>query len=121
MEIGKKNIKMTKVSMNMRNIIKEGNWFNNPSKMYAFAASVHLKKFKNGETPPLVNIEENSGMAANTFDPDQYLAKLVRIYCPKAEKINDTIESWINSGFEIMYENYSQSGTFDLDDYFPRD
>ena len=121
METGKKNIKLTKISVRMRKIIKDESWFNSPSKMYAFAVSVHLKKFKSGEAPSLVDIDAETGLAANTFDPDQDLSKLVRIYHPSAEKNNDTIESWINSGFEIMYANYIQSTFFDLEDYFPEE
>ena len=59
METGKKNIKLSKSAYNMRDIINENDWFIRPDKLYAFAVAVHLKKFKNGEDPPITNIEEN--------------------------------------------------------------
>jgi len=119
MKTGIQNIKLTRLAVLARGNVKdEDKWFKHPSQLYSFAVAVHLEKFPDGDLATIGELDPDRGLAANTFDPNGNLEKLVKIFRPKAEFVNDTLQNWINSGLEIMHKNYQESGRFDLDDFY---
>ena len=122
MKSGIKNIALTSFAILARNNIRDQDkWFDHPSQLYSFAVAVHLKNFPDGDLASIGDLDNSTGMAINTFDPEGNMGKLVKIFRPKAEAINDTLQNWINSGLEIIYDKYQESGRFDLGDYFALD
>ena len=111
---------MTLNSQLIRKNLKDDNWFygKNANHLYSFAVAVHLNKYPNGDIADIGDLDNDTGMASGTFDPNGHLENLVKIFRPEAEYVNDTLQNWINSGLEIMYERYNESGRFDLNDYF---
>jgi hypothetical protein len=119
LKTGIANISLTNISQLVREKVrKEDGWFDHSRQLYSFAVAVHLKQFPDGDLAKIGEIDNSTGLAVNTFDPNGYLEKLVRIFRPNADAVNDTLQNWINSGLEIMHEKYKESGRFDLNDFY---